>query len=132
MRRPLSAFQGKAVPPQPTANATLSKEVPIGPQPALIAPTGIKIYDEIGRAMVDNPPNPPDPVLGKVSTAAFQENMDRWHQHQALRSILHDNQPSIPGSTYEDNSPSSDWDGWCKRTRILDIILNVLRTKKCT
>jgi len=40
-----------------------SKEIPIGPQPALIAPTGIKIYDEIGAAMTGNPPNPPDPQL---------------------------------------------------------------------
>lgn len=59
--KPLSVFQGKAV--QPTANATLSKEVPIGPQPTLIAPTGVKIYDEIGHAMIGNPLNPPDPGL---------------------------------------------------------------------
>jgi hypothetical protein len=57
--KPLSAFQGKAIPPTPTADA----EVPIGPQPSLIAPTGIKIYDEIGQAMVGNPLNPPDPGL---------------------------------------------------------------------
>jgi hypothetical protein len=61
--KPLSAFQGKAVPPQPTGDASLSSEVPIGPQPSLIAPTGIKIYDEIGQAMVGNPLNPPDPGL---------------------------------------------------------------------
>jgi hypothetical protein len=48
---------------QPAATqANASKEVPIGPQPSLIAPTGIKIYDEIGAAMIGNPLNPP-PVL---------------------------------------------------------------------
>ena len=61
--KPLSAFQGKAIPPQPSADVSLSSEVPIGPQPSLIAPTGIKIYDEIGHAMVGNPLNPPDPGL---------------------------------------------------------------------
>lgn len=61
--KPLSAFQGKAVPLRQTADAALSNEVPIGPQPSLIAPTGIKVYDEIGQAMVDNPLNPPDPGL---------------------------------------------------------------------
>jgi len=59
--KPLSAFQGKPAPPQPTANSTV--KVPIKPLPELIAPTGIKIYDEIGQAMVDNPLNPPDPGL---------------------------------------------------------------------
>ena len=29
----------------------------------MIAPTGIKIYDEIGNAMFGNPLNPPDPAL---------------------------------------------------------------------
>jgi hypothetical protein len=38
-------------------------QVPIGPQPSLIAPIGVKIYDEIGQAMVGNPLNPPDPGL---------------------------------------------------------------------
>ncbi len=61
--KPLSAFQGKPVPSQPSANATSTKQVPIGPQPSLIAPTGIKIYDEIGQAMIGNPLNPPDPGL---------------------------------------------------------------------
>lgn len=61
--KPLSAFQGTAVPPKPTADAGISTDVPIGPQPSLIAPTGIKIYDEIGQAMVGNPLNPPDPGL---------------------------------------------------------------------
>jgi hypothetical protein len=58
----LSGFQGKTVPP-PTADAALSNEVPIGPQPSLIAPTGIKIYDELSQAMIGNPLNPPDPGL---------------------------------------------------------------------
>lgn len=39
--------------------------IPIGPQPALIAPTGIKIFDEISTAMINNPSNPPDPILLK-------------------------------------------------------------------
>lgn len=29
----------------------------------MIAPTGIEIYDEIGKAMTGNPLNPPDPVV---------------------------------------------------------------------
>ena len=69
--KPLSVFQGKTVaanvqqPSTSTANvsSSSSKQVPIGPQPYLIAPTGIKIYDEIGNAMFGNPLNPPDPAL---------------------------------------------------------------------
>ena len=69
--KPLSEFQGKATPTtttQPSAatsstNASSSKQVPIAPKPTLIAPTGIKIYDEMGQAMIGNPLNPPDPVL---------------------------------------------------------------------
>jgi hypothetical protein len=67
--KPLSAFQGKAAAtPQPAtttaANASSSsKQVPIAPKPQLIAPTGIKIYDEISQAMIGNPLNPPDPIL---------------------------------------------------------------------
>jgi hypothetical protein len=60
--KPLSSFQGNTIPPR-TTDAALSNEVPIGPQPSLIAPTGVKIYDEIGQAMVGNPLNPPDPGL---------------------------------------------------------------------
>ncbi len=69
--KPLSVFQGKTAAAnvqQPSTSTTnvssyASKQVPIGPQPYLIAPTGIKIYDEIGKAMIGNPLNPPDPAL---------------------------------------------------------------------
>ena len=61
--KPLSAFQGKAVQSKPTADAALTNEVPIGPQPSLIAPTGIKMFDELSQAMVGNPLNPADPGL---------------------------------------------------------------------
>jgi hypothetical protein len=63
--KPLSAFQGNTTTlSQPAATqGNTSKEVPIGPQPNLIAPTGIEIFDEIGTAMIGNPLNPPDPVL---------------------------------------------------------------------
>ena len=63
--KPLSVFQGNnTTSPQPASTqAKASKEVPIGPQPSLIAPTGIKIFDEIGAGMIGNPLNPPDPVL---------------------------------------------------------------------
>jgi hypothetical protein len=65
--KPLSVFQGNAITPPPTA--ALSNKVPIGPQPSLIAPTGIKIYDEIGQAMIGNPLNPPDPgLVAKVAS----------------------------------------------------------------
>jgi DNA sulfur modification protein DndE len=65
---PLSVFQAKGSAESSQSvkvdvNVNGSKEVPIGPQPALIAPTGIKIFDEIGAAMIGNPPNPPDPQL---------------------------------------------------------------------
>ncbi len=80
--KPLSVFLGRnaSVPPTITttnttqANAssssstspylTSSKQtIPISPQTSLIPSTGIKIFDEIGAAMVGNPPNPPDPAL---------------------------------------------------------------------
>ena len=80
---PLSAFHGNAAQKPESSAATAessatvvanvasssslssssSKQVPIGPQPALIPTTGIRIYDEIGQAMIGNPLNPPDPVL---------------------------------------------------------------------
>ena len=47
----------------PVTQVNASKEIPIGPQPSLIAPTGIEIFDEIGVAMEGNPLNPPDPTL---------------------------------------------------------------------
>jgi hypothetical protein len=63
--KPLSEFQANTTTSSPLAvtQANASKEVPIGPQPSLIAPTGIEIFDEIGTAMIGNPLNPPDPVL---------------------------------------------------------------------
>jgi hypothetical protein len=38
---------------------------PVSPHPQFIPVTGIKIFDEIGTAMTDNPLNPPDPALVK-------------------------------------------------------------------
>lgn len=61
--KPLSEFQGNTTSSSGVAQANASKEIPIGPQPSLIAPTGIKIFDEIGATMVGNPLNPPDPTL---------------------------------------------------------------------
>ena len=63
--QPLSVFQGNSTTSsQPVITQTnTSKEIPIGPQPTLIAPTGIKIFDEIGADMIGNPLNPPDPEL---------------------------------------------------------------------
>jgi hypothetical protein len=61
--KPLSVFQGNPATQSTAEQANASQAIPIGPQPNLIAPTGIKIYDEIGQAMVGNPLNPPDPAL---------------------------------------------------------------------
>src|SRR4029079_12616621 len=62
--KPLSDFQGKTTSsPAPITETSASKEIPIGPQPTLIASTGIEIFDEIGAAMIGNPLNPPDPTL---------------------------------------------------------------------
>jgi hypothetical protein len=61
--KPLSEFLTTTTSSQAATQVNASKEVPIGPQPSLIAPTGIKIFDEVGAAMVGNPLNPPDPVL---------------------------------------------------------------------
>jgi hypothetical protein len=62
--KPLSEFQANTTSSTaPKTEVNASKEIPIGPQPTLIAPTGIKIFDEISAAMDGNPLNPPDPVL---------------------------------------------------------------------
>jgi hypothetical protein len=62
--KPLSEFEANTTSsPVPVTATNTSKEIPIGPQPTLIAPTGIKIFDEISAAMDGNPLNPPDPVL---------------------------------------------------------------------
>jgi hypothetical protein len=66
----LSVFEQNATSVQPvTSEINASKQVPIGPQPALIPTTGIKIYDEISQDMADNPPPPADSeVLAKFAT----------------------------------------------------------------
>jgi hypothetical protein len=63
--KPLSLFQANTSTSSQstTTQANASNEIPIGPQPTLIAPTGVKIFDEISAAMVGNPLNPPDPVI---------------------------------------------------------------------
>jgi len=63
---PLSVFEGNTT--TNNAQTTLdtaddSSQVPIKPQPANIPTTGIKLYDELGQAMTDNPLNPADPGL---------------------------------------------------------------------
>jgi hypothetical protein len=74
--KPLSLFQANASASSSlqsttptTIQANASKQVPIGYQPDLIAPTGIEIFDEIGQAMITNPLNPPDPgLVGKLES----------------------------------------------------------------
>ena len=60
---PLSVFEGNTTNTQAAEETTLSSQVPIKPQPANIPTTGIKLYDELGQAMINNPLNPPDPGL---------------------------------------------------------------------
>jgi hypothetical protein len=60
---PLSVFEGNTTNTQAADETTLSSQVPIKPQPANIPTTGIKLYDELGQAMINNPLNPPDPSL---------------------------------------------------------------------
>ena len=61
--KPLSALPRKHyhITQPAVTQANASKEIPIGPQPSLIAPTGIEIFDEIGAAMIGNPPKSPRP-----------------------------------------------------------------------
>jgi hypothetical protein len=70
MMTPLSVFSGNTTSTQPaTSENNASKQVPIGPQPALIPTTGIKIYDEISQDMADNPPPVADSkVLAQFAT----------------------------------------------------------------
>jgi hypothetical protein len=70
MLTPLSVFSGNTTSTQPaTSENNASKQVPIGPQPALIPTTGIKIYDEISQDMADNPPPSSDSdVLAKFAS----------------------------------------------------------------
>ena len=60
---PLSVFEGNTTNTQAVDEMTISSQVPIKPQPANIPTTGIKLYDELGQAMINNPLNPADPGL---------------------------------------------------------------------
>ena len=86
--KPLSVFQGNTTTQSASAatQANASKEVPIGPQPSLIAPTGIEIFDEIGAAMIGNPLNPPDPVLvTKLASIGIGPGKVRHQQKQMIQ-----------------------------------------------
>lgn len=65
----LSDFQGKTGSNSSMTLSNVSKEIPVSPEPAEIPKTGIKIYDEISQAMVDNPPYQNDSnVIAKFKT----------------------------------------------------------------
>lgn len=66
----LSDFGQNATYPQAVmSESNASKQVPIGPQPALIPTTGINIYDEISKGMADNrPPVADSDVLAQFTT----------------------------------------------------------------
>jgi hypothetical protein len=83
---PLSVFEGNTTNTQATDEPTISSQVPIKPQPANIPTTGIKLYDELGQAMINNPLNPADPGLvaklakigigpGKISSAESNDTI---------------------------------------------------------
>ena len=58
-----------------TINASSNTQTPINPTPPFIPTTGIKIYDEIGTAMIGNPPNIPDPeVVKKMASIGIGPN----------------------------------------------------------
>lgn len=61
--KPLSLYLGKNINSLNNTTNSNTTQLPIEPKPSLIAPTGTKIFDELGVAMAENPPNPPDPVL---------------------------------------------------------------------
>ena len=62
---PLSVYSGnKTLSSSSDVQQTnVSNIVPIKPQPATIPTTGIELFDELGKAMIGNPLNPPDPIL---------------------------------------------------------------------
>jgi len=57
---PLSVFEGNTTKAHAADEIVVSNQVPIKPQPANIPSSGIKLYDELGQAMIDNPLYPPD------------------------------------------------------------------------
>lgn len=67
---PLSVFEGnKTTTTTQLDEKVVFSKVPIKPQPANIPTTGIKLYDELGQAMGNNPLNPPDPgIVTKLSS----------------------------------------------------------------
>ena len=72
---PLSLFEGNTTKETQTLadDRSLSSQVPIKPQPANIPTTGIKLYDELGQAMTNNPLNPPDPgIVAKLESIGIE------------------------------------------------------------
>lgn len=64
--------------------------VPINPAPKFIPTSGIKIYDEIGAAMVANPLNPPHPTLVKklASIGVAPDNIPSQDSNDAITEAL--------------------------------------------
>jgi hypothetical protein len=62
------------------------QQTPKSPTPADIPTTGIKIYDEIGQAMIDNPVSPPNPVL-ETKLASIGIGPDKTPSTQANDTI---------------------------------------------
>ncbi len=88
---PFSIFVQNTTSSQPAAIVTnASKEVPIGPQPALIPATGIKIYDEISKDMAYNqPPAADSGVIAKFATMGIGPDMSPSEtQNETIKSAL--------------------------------------------
>lgn len=92
---PLSAFQsGQALTNSTSslqgAGSNASQGLPPAPDPALIPPTGIKIYDEISKDMADNPPPLNDSaVIVKFKTIGIGPGMTPSTQtNETIRQAL--------------------------------------------